>query len=82
MHATGETLTEEEIDELMADSDTNKDGKIDFDGNVNLILLKLFNEVLTREESIYRHDKIPCISAFLLRGKDDLEMKCIVYPNI
>lgn len=32
MRATGEPVTEEEVDELMADSDANKDGKIDFDG--------------------------------------------------
>jgi len=28
---TGEELTEQEIDEMLADSDANKDGKIDFD---------------------------------------------------
>lgn len=37
MRATGEPLAEEDIDELMADADTNKDGKIDFDGKANLI---------------------------------------------
>ncbi|TRY96643.1 hypothetical protein DNTS_024260 [Danionella cerebrum] len=31
LHATGEPVTEEDIDELMSDADTNKDGKIDFD---------------------------------------------------
>lgn len=36
MRATGEPLAEEDIDELMADADTNKDGKIDFDGKANL----------------------------------------------
>lgn len=37
MRATGEPLAEEDIDELMADADTNKDGKIDFDGKANVI---------------------------------------------
>lgn len=37
MRATGEPLAEEDVDELMADADTNKDGKIDFDGTDNLI---------------------------------------------
>lgn len=37
LRATGEPLAEEDIDELMADADTNKDGKIDFDGKANLI---------------------------------------------
>ena len=34
--ATGEPITDEEADELMADSDVNKDGKIDFDGETYL----------------------------------------------
>lgn len=29
---TGEAVTEEDIDEMFGESDTNKDGKIDFDG--------------------------------------------------
>lgn len=29
---TGEPVTEEDIDEMFGESDTNKDGKIDFDG--------------------------------------------------
>ena len=32
MTATGEPINEDEVDELMGDADTNKDGKIDFDG--------------------------------------------------
>uniref|UniRef100_A0A3B1JUC8 Troponin C, skeletal muscle n=2 Tax=Astyanax mexicanus TaxID=7994 RepID=A0A3B1JUC8_ASTMX len=35
MRSTGEPITEDEIDELMTDGDTNKDGKIDFDGKLN-----------------------------------------------
>lgn len=32
LHLTGEPVTEEDIDEMFGESDTNKDGKIDFDG--------------------------------------------------
>lgn len=32
LHMTGEPVTEEDIDEMFGESDTNKDGKIDFDG--------------------------------------------------
>lgn len=35
LHLTGEAVTEEDIDEMFGESDTNKDGKIDFDGEVN-----------------------------------------------
>lgn len=35
LRSTGEPITEEEIEELMTDGDTNKDGKIDFDGKMN-----------------------------------------------
>uniref|UniRef100_A0A3Q3J6Z9 EF-hand domain-containing protein n=1 Tax=Monopterus albus TaxID=43700 RepID=A0A3Q3J6Z9_MONAL len=31
LHLTGETVTEEDIDEMFGESDSNKDGKIDFD---------------------------------------------------
>uniref|UniRef100_A0A3Q3X6C4 Troponin C, skeletal muscle n=1 Tax=Mola mola TaxID=94237 RepID=A0A3Q3X6C4_MOLML len=31
LHLTGESVTEEDIDEMFGESDTNKDGKIDFD---------------------------------------------------
>ncbi|TWW56202.1 Troponin C, skeletal muscle [Takifugu flavidus] len=31
LHLTGEQVTEEDIDEMFGESDTNKDGKIDFD---------------------------------------------------
>lgn len=37
LRSTGEPITEEEIEELMTDGDTNKDGKIDFDGKMNTI---------------------------------------------
>lgn len=32
LEATGETITEDDIDELMRDGDKNNDGKIDYDG--------------------------------------------------
>lgn len=32
LRATGEHVTEEEIEDLMKDSDKNNDGRIDFDG--------------------------------------------------
>lgn len=32
LHLTGEPVTEEDIDEMFGESDSNKDGKIDFDG--------------------------------------------------
>ena len=32
LEATGETITEDDIDELMKDGDKNNDGKIDYDG--------------------------------------------------
>uniref|UniRef100_A0A671QXL3 Troponin C, skeletal muscle n=1 Tax=Sinocyclocheilus anshuiensis TaxID=1608454 RepID=A0A671QXL3_9TELE len=37
LRAAGEPVTDEDINELMADADTNKDGKIDFDSKANLI---------------------------------------------
>ncbi len=36
LHLTGEPVVEEDIDEMFGESDTNKDGKIDFDGEVKL----------------------------------------------
>uniref|UniRef100_A0A674N7T9 Troponin C, skeletal muscle n=1 Tax=Takifugu rubripes TaxID=31033 RepID=A0A674N7T9_TAKRU len=36
LHLTGEQVTEEDIDEMFGESDTNKDGKIDFDGKSEL----------------------------------------------
>lgn len=36
LHLTGEPVTEDDIDEMFGESDTNKDGKIDFDGKINL----------------------------------------------
>lgn len=32
LEATGEVITEDDIDELMRDGDKNNDGKIDYDG--------------------------------------------------
>lgn len=32
LRLTGEQVTEEDVDEMFGESDTNKDGKIDFDG--------------------------------------------------
>lgn len=37
LHLTGEPVTEEDIDEMFGDSDTNKDGKIDFDGKITTV---------------------------------------------
>uniref|UniRef100_A0A3Q0SK64 Troponin C, skeletal muscle n=1 Tax=Amphilophus citrinellus TaxID=61819 RepID=A0A3Q0SK64_AMPCI len=37
LHMTGEAVTEEDIDEMFGESDTNKDGKIDFDGRIKII---------------------------------------------
>lgn len=36
LHMTGEAVTEEDIDEMFGESDTNKDGKIDFDGTTQM----------------------------------------------
>lgn len=36
LQMTGEPVTEEDIDEMFGESDTNKDGKIDFDGKSEL----------------------------------------------
>lgn len=33
IRSTGESVTEEEIDELLKDGDKNADGMLDFDGN-------------------------------------------------
>lgn len=32
LEATGEAITEEDVEELMKDGDRNSDGKIDYDG--------------------------------------------------
>ncbi len=40
LHLTGESVTEEDIDEMFGESDTNKDGKIDFDGKIKLQILR------------------------------------------
>lgn len=34
LEATGEAITEDDIEELMKDGDKNNDGKIDYDGEV------------------------------------------------
>lgn len=34
LHLTGEPVVEEDIDEMFGEADTNKDGKIDFDGKI------------------------------------------------
>lgn len=38
LHLTGESVAEEDIDEMFGESDTNKDGKIDFDGKIKLYI--------------------------------------------
>jgi hypothetical protein len=40
--ASGEHVTEEEIESLMKDGDKNNDGRIDFDGEGQLVLLALW----------------------------------------
>lgn len=46
LHMTGENVTEEDIDEMFGESDTNKDGKIDFDGKMRLHVEGGFSSVL------------------------------------
>lgn len=41
LHLTGEAVTEEDIDEMFGESDTNKDGKIDFDGKLKATYIEL-----------------------------------------
>lgn len=36
LQATGETITEDDIEELMKDGDKNNDGRIDYDGRTFL----------------------------------------------
>lgn len=38
LHLTGEPVVEEDIDEMFGEGDTNHDGKIDFDGEVELLI--------------------------------------------
>lgn len=40
--ASGEHVTDEEIESLMKDGDKNNDGRIDFDGESQLVLLALW----------------------------------------
>lgn len=37
LQATGETITEDDIEELMKDGDKNNDGRIDYDGEGALL---------------------------------------------
>lgn len=37
IRSTGESITEDEIDELLKDGDKNNDGMLDFDGKTSLI---------------------------------------------
>lgn len=41
---TGEPVTEEDIDEMFGESDTNKDGKIDFDGKIKPLFTGTVNQ--------------------------------------
>lgn len=43
---TGEPVTEEDIDEMFGESDTNKDGKIDFDGKIKPLIYRYSQSVL------------------------------------
>lgn len=40
LESTGEAITEDDIEELMKDGDKNNDGKIDYDGEEIVKLLK------------------------------------------
>lgn len=40
LESTGEAITEDDIEELMKDGDKNNDGKIDYDGEELIKLLK------------------------------------------
>lgn len=42
MNKLDPTLTDEEIDEMLAEADTNKDGKINYEGQ-SLLILKYFS---------------------------------------
>lgn len=37
IRSTGESITEDEIDELLKDGDKNADGMLDFDGNTSFM---------------------------------------------
>lgn len=37
LQATGETITEDDIEELMKDGDKNNDGRIDYDGKESFL---------------------------------------------
>lgn len=52
IRSTGESISEEEIDELMKDGDKNADGMLDFDGmwtyeddKYKIIISMIFNEI-------------------------------------
>lgn len=49
LHMTGEAVTEEDIDEMFGESDTNKDGKIDFDGTTQTTINAVANLWSCRE---------------------------------
>lgn len=40
LESTGESITEDDIEELMKDGDKNNDGKIDYDGMFKLISMQ------------------------------------------
>lgn len=40
LESTGEAITEDDIEELMKDGDKNNDGKIDYDGEELVKLIK------------------------------------------
>lgn len=42
IRSTGETISEEEIDELLKDGDKNNDGMLDFDGMMRFIHFNLY----------------------------------------
>lgn len=40
LESTGEAITEDDIEELMRDGDKNNDGKIDYDGELTVVIIQ------------------------------------------
>jgi len=64
LQATGETITEDDIEELMKDGDKNNDGRIDYDGR-SLSCLQFGHEPLSLPQAA------PTISV-AFRDRDEL----------
>lgn len=65
LHLTGEAVAEEDIDEMFGESDTNKDGKIDFDGKIKLHIER--EEILQSSglDSVFHN------VCYIIRGKEE-----------